>query len=604
MHNSAHSRFSQVGKLLFALALAATTLVVASAPAVAHTPHDSISEVVLSPNFGQDGKVYVITSSRLLVSDNGAWRTLQRGLPRAPEHEQSIARMAIAPSSPNTMYVSSRKGGVFRSTDGGASWQAAARGLDPADMSVIAVSPSDPDVVLAGGTITGLFRTVDGAQQWKSVEGFGRVPALAFGPSGRIFAGGADGRLSVSNDNGATWKVATRFSGNGAISAIATSSAEPSNTVFVGTGSGAVFRSDDGGDSFEPVETDLPRDSVASLVMSPAFARDRTMWVSMTKTGVYRSRDGGETWERASEGLTTDPQADEVKVSQFRRISVAANAGGKNVLFAAGFDGLFRSDDEAARWVSVETLADYVVGLSVSPDFEHDSTIAVATYVKGAYLSTQDGATWHRIDNGLRHELSEGNEFAPIRRLHNITFSPDYAQDRTIFSASWTAFLRSTDSGDNWETIRVNPESPASELQQFVLGVSPAYSSDHTLYLGTRVGDLYRSASRGDAGSWTHLGSLGARVRPFLRHPAGHVRRNRRRCAEERRRRGHLALGHEWTGGRNSNCAITRLQKRSHSLCRHGARPLRVARRRRDVAANRHASVSQRRNHRSGRVVA
>jgi photosystem II stability/assembly factor-like uncharacterized protein len=254
--------------------------------------------------------------------------------------------------------------------------------------------------------------------------------------------------------------------------------------------------------------------------MSPAFARDRTMWVSMTKTGVYRSRDGGETWERASEGLTTDPQADEVKVSQFRRISVAANAGGKNVLFAAGFDGLFRSDDEAARWVSVETLADYVVGLSVSPDFEHDSTIAVATYVKGAYLSTQDGATWHRIDNGLRHELSEGNEFAPIRRLHNITFSPDYAQDRTIFSASWTAFLRSTDSGDNWETIRVNPESPASELQQFVLGVSPAYSSDHTLYLGTRVGDLYRSASRGDAGSWTHLGSLGARVRSFAFDPS------------------------------------------------------------------------------------
>src|SRR5262249_19645438 len=156
----------------------------------------------------------------------------------------------------------------------------------------------------------------------------------------------------------------------------------------------------------------------------------------------------------------------------------------------------------------------------VSPDFAHDSTVAVATYIKGAYLSTNAGERFDRIDNGLYFKLSEGNRFAPVKRLHNIAFSPDYARDGTIFSATWTAFLKSTDRGRSWSTINVARVSTENQLRQFVIGISPDYKTDHTIFLGTRQGDIYRSNDAGAAGSWKRVANVSERVRSFAFDPA------------------------------------------------------------------------------------
>ncbi len=513
------------GRRAFAGALAALLSVLAcgllAAPAGAHTPHDDVSDVVFSPNFRTDGKVYAVVASRLMVSESGGyhWKPLVRGLPRAPEDGKSLARIGIAASDPTRMYLTSRDGGMFRSDDGGQSWHQAATGLANPDLFPVAVSPEDPDLVLAGGTITGFFRSADGGAHWSTVPGVLRVPAMTFVPAtARALVGDNSGKIRASDDGGVTWRVVSNGLGASASAIAASAGATP--TVFTGDSQGRIQRSDDGGSTFTAVGRGLPKDLVASIALSPDYASDHTAWASMSQTGVFRTRDGGTTWTKTSRGLTGDHQAHVVKTTEYRSIAAGASASG-TVLYEAGFDGLFRSTDEGRTWTQSQTLVDFVTGLDVSPDYARDHTVAAAAYVKGPWLSTNRGDTWRPVDRGLQQEIGAGNKYAAIRRLHNITFSPDYATDRTIFSAGWTAFLKTTDAGGHWTPIQVGPPPAQPLLRQYLLGVAPDYSKAHTLYLGTRQGDVFRSTRAGDAGSWTRVGSTGKdnRVRSFAFDP-------------------------------------------------------------------------------------
>jgi len=501
-------------------AVVAGALLVLRAPASAHTPHDDVSDVVVSPRYAQDGKVFVISGNRLQVSSDGPyhWKPLVRGLPRAPEDGKSLARIAISPSHPDTMYVTSFVGGLFRSTDGGDSWHQATTGIAATELQPVAVSPRDPDVALVAGVYGGMWRTTDGAKTWRALSGFPRVTSLAFASgTGRAFVGDSQGRVSISDDQGATWQPVTTLPG-GLVMAVGASPGS-SPTVFAGNRAGVVARSTDGGRTFRRVGEGIPKEMVQSFAFSGSFDRDHTVWLSTAEQGVFRSTDAGRTWKRTSKGLTGDIQAHVVHVSMYRTLAVGNQADGGRVLYAGGFDGLFRSTDDGDHWRHDQTLVDYVVGLGVSPDYTKDSSIAAATYVKGAYLSTDRGTRWTRIDGGLGAEIAAGNKFAPVRRLHNITFSPTYARDHTLFSATWDRFLKSTDRGDHWALIPVAPPPPGTSLRQFVLGVSPSYATDHTLFLGTRQGNIYMSDHGGDAGSWQEVGNVHARVRSFAFDP-------------------------------------------------------------------------------------
>ena len=142
-----------------------------------------------------------------------------------------------------------------------------------------------------------------------------------------------------------------------------------------------------------------------------------------------------------------------VHVAEFRTVAAARRQSGV-VLYEAGFDGLFRSDDGGRRWHESQALVDFVVGLDVSPDYAHDRTVAAAGYVKGAYLSTDAGDQWSTIDHGLQQDLGAGNKFAPIQ---------------------------------------VGPGPAQPLLRQYVLGIAPGYGRRHGL---ARTGDACGSRVR------------------------------------------------------------------------------------------------------------
>jgi photosystem II stability/assembly factor-like uncharacterized protein len=490
--------------------------------AVAHTPHDDIADVEASPAFAQDHTLLAISNNRVLRSTSASpqWTEATRGL-----SGKTLSGFAFAPSDPRVVYLSSRNGGVYRSADGGLSWSTTNTPPAMVNVSAVAVSPASADVVVAAlAPLGGVYRTIDGGTTWTGVPQYVQVNAMTFVPGfeNRLLAGDARGGVYLSDDAGATFRRVPlgEPDDDDVVTAIAASPAGAGSVVVAGTSTGESFVSTDGGGSWSRGGTIAAGDRTQSLTASPAFATDHTLWASSWHSGAHRSEDGGHTWTVAADGLTTDPQADDINLPQFRALSFAADTNGETTLYLGGYDGLFVWNEPTQRWSEIQTQSEYITGLAVSPDYQHDGTVAVGTYVKGVFVSRDHGSTFEPEDRGLGHAISEGNKLLPLRRMHKLAFSPAYATDDTIFAATWDRFVKSTDGGRTWKQILVEAVPPAQTLRQFVVAVSPDYARDGTIYLGTQQGIVYRSTQRGDEGTWSRVGSVGSRVRTLALSPA------------------------------------------------------------------------------------
>ena len=495
--------------LIVVLFLAAGMVVAVPDVASAHAPHDDIFQVLASPAYASDQMAFTISRGFLMRSSDGGstWTQLVNGLDR-PRPNQ----IAIAPSDPQVMYLAA-PGGVYRSRDQGWSWTSKPTPIGAPNIALLAVSPASSDVVFAASTSAGLYRTADGGTSWTAVGSFARVTAVVFS-AGRVVVSDASGAVYGSIDNGGTWVPATgTVSGDMVTGAAALGPPASDASVFVGTQSGHLFRSTDHGGSFVAVGSGLPAEQITGIALSTDYATDGTVWLTAWNGGVYRSTDRGATFSPASAGLATDPQAVEEGRPQFGGVTAALAPTGRQVLFVAGFEGLFRSDDGGDHWSEIQTHADYIVGLDVSPDYEHDATAIVTTYVKGTYATNDGGATW--VERNVLLGITAVNDFAPLARLGDATFSPNYVADGTIFSATAWELLKSTDRGASWTRILVGP----TMYRAFITAVSPAYAQDQTVYVGTRQGDIFRSSSGGGTGTWTLIANVGAPVRTLVLSP-------------------------------------------------------------------------------------
>ena len=236
------------------------------------------------------------------------------------------------------------------------------------------------------------------------------------------------------------------------------------------------------------------------------------------------SSDGGETWSRRSSGLTTNPQVQgtgyQDRVS-FGRLHLAAGAlrEGDRTLFLEGYNGLFRSTDDGRRWHELETLSSsIVVGLAVSPNYASDGTLAVTTYINGAFLSDDRGATWRAINHGLEQPTMYSHAPDHFGRLFFVAFSPSYSTDHVMFSASPKRILLSANSGNRWREIRPAGSSLSeAKPRQYMVAVSPEYPSDRTVVVGESSGEVFRSDNGGS--SFGRVGTVPHPIRSFAPSP-------------------------------------------------------------------------------------
>jgi photosystem II stability/assembly factor-like uncharacterized protein len=248
----------------------------------------------------------------------------------------SVGALAIAPSHPDVIYVGSGEGlrrpdlsvgdGIYKSTDGGRTWQNL--GLrDAQQIGAILVDPHDPNRVFVAAVghpygpneERGVFRSADGGTTWQKVlykdNNIGAID-LAFDPSNphKIYAvlwasrrppwttggsyGAAGSGLFQSTDGGTTWQELTRGLPSGADLgriglAIAPSDPTRMYALVQSEKAGGVYRSDDAGESWQRVNSEGRvygrGDDFAGIRVHP---KDRdTIFIANTST--YKSTDAG-----------------------------------------------------------------------------------------------------------------------------------------------------------------------------------------------------------------------------------------------------------------------------------------------------------------------
>jgi photosystem II stability/assembly factor-like uncharacterized protein len=213
----------------------------------------------------------------LYAAGNGIFKSTDggnswsRSNPSAPGFGVYLRALAIDPSRPATIYAGGliyavgtasyepQSGGVFRSTDAGASWTAVNAGLTSTDVHSLAIDPSSPATLYAGTSNGGggVFKSTNAGESWTAVNvGLSQVAhsfvnALAIDPSqpSTLYAGTSGGGVFKSTNGGASWAAMNAGLTSTNVLALAIDPSTPSR-LYAGTGGGV----------FDYVTIELPID--------------------------------------------------------------------------------------------------------------------------------------------------------------------------------------------------------------------------------------------------------------------------------------------------------------------------------------------------------
>src|ERR1017187_10237491 len=180
----------------------------------------------------------------LLKSTNGG--AAFNALSSLPTNE--VMSMVMDPTNSNIIYSSFT--GVSKTIDGGATWQSASNGLGQTQVFSLAINPFNPNVIFAGSTGDGAFKSVDGGNTWTSVS----IDSTVYG-------------LMVDPDDG--------------------------NIVYAGSNGDGVYKSTDGGNSFARVGS-----PAVGVVLSIVKSGSK-LYAATAGGGISVSGDGGVTWGNA-----------------------------------------------------------------------------------------------------------------------------------------------------------------------------------------------------------------------------------------------------------------------------------------------------------------
>jgi photosystem II stability/assembly factor-like uncharacterized protein len=303
---------------------------------------------------------------------------------------------------------------------------------------------------------------------------FAAAGALLFGLTGNGFAQNSAPVL----DSGVVSGLGARNIGSAAMSGRISALAgyrEPSGrvTVFVGSASGGVWKSTDGGTTFKPVFDEQKVQSIGAVAVDPS--NPKNLWVGTGETwvrnsvsigdGIYKSTDGGETWVNA--GLPNSERISKIIVDQKNSDTVFACVPGK--LWSDSPDrGLYRTTDGGKSWELVLKGGNLSTGCGSVAQQPGNPDVLLASLWdfrrwgwsyrsggdspkspsgSGLYRSDDGGRTWKE----LATDSHTGLPAKPYGRIA-IAYAP--SEPKTVY-----AFIESTDSalfishdgGASWE---------------------------------------------------------------------------------------------------------------------------------------------------------
>jgi len=368
------------------------------------------------------------------------------------EGTSAIGSLAIAPSDPNIVYVGtgeacirgniSHGDGVYKTLDGGKTW--INTGLrDSRAIGEVIVNPHDANIVFVAAlghpfgpnTERGIFRTTDGGKTWQKVlykdENTGGID-VAFDPNNAniVFAslwearrtpwslssGGPGSGLYRSSDGGTTWKqLAGHGLPKGPYGKIGISVAANSERVYalIEAAEGGLYRSDDGGDSWQLVNDDHALRQRPWYYMHVFADPQDANTVYIANVDFYGSVDGGRSFNKVkvphgdNHHMWIDPKNP--------KRMIVSNDGGVTVSVDGGKTWTRQDNQPTAQFyhVIVDTREPYYVYGSQ----QDNSTVAIASRSDDETIGQRD---WYEVGGG------EAGYIAPSPLDPNIVFAGDY----------------------------------------------------------------------------------------------------------------------------------------------------------------------------------
>jgi photosystem II stability/assembly factor-like uncharacterized protein/DNA-binding FrmR family transcriptional regulator len=436
----------------------------------------------------------------------------------------SIGAIAVAPSDHNVIYVGSGEAcirgnisygnGVYKSLDGGRTWKNI--GLrDSRHIGAVVVDPKNPNLVFVAALghaygpseERGLYRSADGGATWQRVlyrDNKTGAISVVFDPnnSNTIFAslwevyrnpwslnsGGPGSGLYKSTDAGLTWK---RLEGHGLPAGImgrigVSVSGADSNRVYamVESKEGGLYRSDDAGESWIRMNDD-GRLRQRAWYFSHIFADPKAAdTVYVLNTGMLRSTDGGRTFNLVNaphgdhHGLWIDPDNPQRMIN--------GNDGGATVSTDGGKTWTTQYNQPTAQFYHVITDSRFPYFIYGAQ--QDNSTIAIASYDDEGVIGRQD---WYDVGGG------ESGYIAPYPPDPNVVFAgAEYITTR---------FDRRTQQVADISVLPLDPSGNGAEkLEHRFQWTSPLMVSPHDPNVLYTAGEsVWKSTNQGQ--SWTAI---------------------------------------------------------------------------------------------------
>jgi photosystem II stability/assembly factor-like uncharacterized protein len=339
-----------------------------------------------------------------------------------PARGGRVTTVTGVPSQPRTFYMGVASGGLFRTTDGGESWHPITDGKVPlGSTGSVAVADSDPKVIWLGtgsdgirsnvSTGRGVYRSNDGGATWQfaGLYNAGQIGGVRIHPTdpntawvaaiGDAFKANPERGVFKTADGGKSWRKVLFVSDTVGCADIELQPGNPSViyawmwrgerkpwTIISGGSEGGFYKSADGGEHWTKITRGLPAELIGKGNLAVTAANPKRIYALVEAkpgSGLYRSDDAGESWSviNTQASLITRP---------FYYTTLAADPTDADVVYG-GAEGFFKSTDGGHIFMRMPTPHGDNHDMWISP---RDGKTMIQSNDGGANVSFDGGRTW------------------------------------------------------------------------------------------------------------------------------------------------------------------------------------------------------------------
>lgn len=474
------------------------------------------------------------------------WESLGPAPIGGVQYTGRVSALAASPTDPDRYFVGGADGGVWRTTDGGSTWTVLTDEMPTSAVGALALDPNDENILYVGtGEANfayhsrfglGIFKSTDGGDTWQHL-------------AEADFGGRSISRIIVDPSDSSVVYAAVTHAG-GFLPEGSAAKHHPDADGPLG-----VFKSTDGGANWTHLLNGLPDLDATDMAIQPDDPQVLYAGIGNifgdSQNGIYKSEDGGQSWTKLAGGLPTTNVGRismAIAPSEPLRLYTAITQEATDVGGSAELRGVYRSDDGGAAWTQksvsnyMSTYGWYLNIVSVQP------TDPDAVFVGGlnALRSTNGGSSWSDItpphvdmhayawdasgrllageDGGIHRSANLGSSWQALNNGLGIIqfyagFSLHPTEDEIAFGGTQDNGTNKRTGPDTWSQVfggdggytAINPSNPSIVFCE---------------YQGT--GNLYRSTNGGSSfgysGSGISSGDRNCFLPPFEIDPVNNQR--------------------------------------------------------------------------------